>query len=199
MFLLPLLATLAQGATFVPGLIGGFDFSTEQPYTGLDLALHPDRHRGLAPVARATLGYGFTDARPLAFVEGGAAFALPREGPEIVRVGALLTAGVVDVTYRLPLEISNVDEDHHVGLIPGFMLLLEFEYGEERPFIVGARLGMLSAASNASCPTPELTSTCATWYPGLSGGFFARGQPLPWLYFDALIGPSPRLSLGVPF
>lgn len=196
MILITLLAA-AHASTFVPGITAGADFSTQQPLVGIDAALHPDLEDSWTPILRGTAVWAFSDDRPMGRLEAGLAMGLPHEG-EIVRLGAVVWTQIVDSPFRLPIGLSET-EDRRLGLIPGAELLVEFEYGERHPFVFGARLGVTAGVSNYLCPTPELTSDCAAWYPALAGGFYGRGQPLDWLYVEAIVGPSPRLTVGVPF
>jgi hypothetical protein len=200
--LTPLLALLlgsipASAGAIVLSPTIGHDFATDQFWAGLDFALHADGMRNVVPVGRITPGWAIADSRPMLFAEGGVAFALPREGA-IVRLGAVVNGTLLDAPYRLPWELRD-KEEAHLGIIPGMALLLEFEFGEERPFVFGARGGVRSSSSNYLCRVPDDVEHCLAWYPGFTGGFLGRGAVTDWLYLELLIGPSPYLAVGYPF
>lgn len=186
----------AQAGEIVLGAAGGRDFPTDQFWTGIQAAAHPDGEDKWSGMGRLMLGWGFADDFPMAQVEAGFLGAVPHPG-ETVRLGIVASAEIVATRYRLPLEFSDVDR--HVGLIPGIELLVEFEFFDERPFVFGARGGVQSASSNYLCPTTDEVETCLVWFPAFVGGFYGRGAVTDWLYLEALIGPSPRIAIGYPF
>ena len=200
--LTPLLALLLASGSALAGAVVvspavGRDFATDQFWAGLDLALHADGMQVVAPVARITPRWAMADNRPMLTVAGGVAVPLPHDGAGI-RVGAVLDATLFDAPYRLPWEFRD-EEEAHLGLIPGVELLLEFEFGDTRPFVFGVRGGVRSSQSNYLCQTPDDVEHCMAWYPGFAGGFFGRGAVLEWLYLELLVGPSPFLAVGYPF
>lgn len=186
----------ALAGEIVLSAAGGRDFPTDQYWTGLQASVHADGQRKWAGTGRLAVGWGFADAYPLAQIEAGVLRALPRDG-EIVRVGVIASTNIVATRYRLPLELA--DADRHVGLVPGLELAVEFEFFDEKPFVVGARGGVQSASSNYLCPTTDDVEDCLAWYPAFTGGFFGRGLVAKWLYVEALVGPSPRVAIGAPF
>jgi len=200
--LTPLLALLlasvpaSAGALVLSPLVGR-DFATDQFWAGLDFALHADGMRKVAPVGRITPGWAMADSRPMLFAEAGVAVALPHDGA-IVRLGAAVNGTLFNAPYRLPMELRD-EEDAHLGIIPGVELLLEFEFGEARPFVFGARAGVRSSSSNYLCQDPHDIENCLAWYTGFSGGFLGRGAITEWLYLELLVGPSPHLTVGYPF
>lgn len=200
--LTPLLALLLASVPAGAGAIVlsptiGRDFATDQFWAGLDFALHADGMQVVAPVARLTPGWAIADNRPMVTVEGGVAVPIPHDGAG-VRIGAVVEATLFNSPYRLPWSFRD-DDEAHLGLIPGAEALLEFEFGEDRPFVFGVRAGVRSSSSNYLCQTPDEVEYCMAWYPGFSGGFFGRGAVLEWLYLELMVGPSPYLAVGYPF
>lgn len=191
----------AWGGTAVLAASAGRDFPTAQYWTGLDLSLHPDGERGWAPMGRVAPGWGFADEFGLLHLEAGVTWVIPREGKqELVRLGAVASAlGAAPVDRDLPLEFTETEQGRHLGIVPGIEALVEFEYPGERPFVFGVRGGIQSVSSNYLCDQPDEVEGCLTWTPGFMGGFYGRGPVLDWLYLEALIGPSPRLTVGYPF
>ncbi len=199
--MMPALALLfftlqADAREIVLSAAGGRDYSTDQFWTGLDAAILPDKERGWSGYGRLTPAWGFADAFPFLSVEAGVFAALPREG-EIVRIGLIASTLVLGSRFRLPVQFGQ--GDRYWGLIPGIEAAAEFEFFEEKQFIVGVRLGVRPASSNYLCPTPDDVERCLSWFPGATGGFYARGKLTSWLYLSGIIGPSPQVALGYAF
>lgn len=197
--LLALLLTLspARAGEIVVGASGGFDFPTSQFWAGPEFALQPDGDANWAPVVRVHPAWGFSDKYPFLYLEAGLEHGLPVVGARALRVGLVASTEVVGETYRLPLMFA--DGARRWGLIPGIEATVELEFFEKRPLIVGVRGGVSAASSNYLCAQPNQVDDCLTWFPGFTGGFYARGQVVKNLYVEGLVGPSPRLGVGYAF
>jgi hypothetical protein len=194
-----LLATNANAGVgaFTASLNGGWDYCTDQPWAGVELALHPTNTKGFAPTARISPAYGFVDPRPMLFTEAGAVVVVPHDEATI-RFG-LIARGISAVSpYRLAAGNSRVG-DNYVGLVPGGMMSIEFEWGTEAPFTIGARGGVGSAASNAFCSEGEDGTECVTWEPAFIGGFYLRARLKVGMAFEVILGPTASASVGWSF
>lgn len=192
-----LIASPADAGAGTVSAAVGRDFATNQFFTGLDAAWRTDGNTSWTPFGRLTGAWALADDRPIVFAEGGVTYALPRDG-ETVRIGLVLTAAVFSAPYRMPIAFSD-KAGAHLGLIPGMEFLTEFEFGEEHPFVFGARAGLRSAYANHMCAVPDEMEDCLVWYGAFTGGFYGRGALFGALYIELLIGPSPLLTIGYQF
>lgn len=196
LLLLSLLSPAHAGAT-VTALTGGVDFSTSNPWAGLELALHPTNTEGLAPVARLAPGWAFVDGQPLILAELGFMARVP-EDEAIVRVGLVGRALFTGAEHALPVGLFE-GESANYGLIPGGMAVLEFEWGTDTlPFVftTGARAGLGAAVYDEECEDELDYPDCATWSAAFIGGFMARARTPKGLSAELVVGPTLHLSVG---
>jgi hypothetical protein len=197
--LLALLLTLspARAGEIVVGASGGWDFPTDQFWTGPELAFYPDGEKKWGGLVRVHPAWGFADAYPFLSVEGGVVRGFEVEGAHAVRAGVVLGAQVIAESYPVPFQFATGTRNW--GVVPSVEGLVEFEFYEDRPLVVGLRFGVAATSSNSLCDQPDQIDTCLTWPAGIAGGFYARGQVAKSLYLEGLVGPSPRLALGYAF
>ncbi|MBA2319897.1 MAG: hypothetical protein H0V89_01970, partial [Deltaproteobacteria bacterium] len=192
-----LAAGLALGGNAAISAGGGFDSPTEQPWVGLDLALFPGHARGVAAHGRLTGGYGFADESPLGIVELGFTGVIPND-EAIVRLGLAARFEGIYTEYGAAVALGalGAEGDPAFGLIPGGMLLLEFEWGEEAPFTVRASGGASSIAVQCGLETND---DCIGWRGGFLGGISARGRLKSGIFLEAAAGPSVSALVGYGF
>lgn len=193
-----LLATPALAGTVVVGGAGGLDFPTTQPWVGPEVALHADRSPGvLVPTGRLAAVYAFEDARPAAIAEVGLLARVPDRN-RTVRAGLAVRTWFLRAPYRLPIG-WDADDQHHdrIGFIPSVVGRIEFEFTKRRTFVFGVEAGVAASASAYLCDANDTDqANCLSWFPGLVGGLYGRGELTQRLYVDAVLGPSARVAVG---
>jgi hypothetical protein len=194
-----LLVSVAFGGNAAVSAGGGFDAATEQPWAGLDLALFPSQDHGFAAFGRVNGGYGFADG-PLGALELGGAFVIPNE-EAVVRLGLAGRIAGIYTDYRAPIPVGAApsDGDPAPGLLPGGMLVVEFEWGDEAPFTLRGAGGVGSTAAAVPCDGLDVFYQCIGWRPGFLGGISARGRLKNGLFLEALGGPSLQALVGYGF
>jgi hypothetical protein len=195
------------GTTIALSAAGGFDFTTRQPWLGLDVAFQPDQLRGFAFAGRVQAGWGFGDQRPLGVVQLGFAGVVPAESA-LVRVGLLAHAELYVVDYPLPVQVGEPVEGTfgNFGMFPGGLLLAELGWhraGTRGPaaWSIGLRLGAAPVAVVEECPFNGTSQDelCYGSRVGILGGITGRLRFHEGVYLEAVGGPSPMLSLGYAF
>lgn len=185
-----LVATALAGVPVISGA-GGYDVPTDQPWTGLDLALLPTKATGVEPVARLTPAWGFGDRSPVVFGEIGLMVHLPEE-EALLRGGIVFRPTLITGQFRTPIRLGSA-----AGLVPAVFAQIEFEWTPEAPLTIGFRGGPASTVSDYACDQdhPE-PSTCLTWHVGFGGGMYARKRFASGLALEAVIGPTAALTVG---
>ncbi len=194
--LIGLLSPALAGAAVV-GLTGGVDFSTSNPWAGVELALHPTHTQGVAPVLRLAPGWAFIDGQPLVLGELGFMARVP-EDEAVVRVGLVGRVLFTGAKHDLPLGVFEAESARY-GLIPGAMAALEFEWGDGRfpfTFSTGARAGVGSAVYDAACEEDSDRPDCLNWSASFIGGFLGRIRTDTGLSVEVVLGPTTHLSVG---
>lgn len=195
------------GTTIALSAAGGFDFTTRQPWLGLDVAFQPDQLRGFAFAGRVQAGWGFGDQRPLGVVQLGFAGVVPAESA-LVRIGLLAHAELYVVDYPLPVQVGEPVEGTfgNFGMFPGGLLLAELGWhraGKRGPaaWSIGLRLGAAPVAVVEECPFNGTSQDelCYGSRVGILGGITGRLRFHEGVYLEAVGGPSPMLSLGYAF
>lgn len=194
------LATLAHAGTAAIAVGGGYDLVTSQPWTGLDLALHPSQDHGFAAIGRVQSWYGFADRAPLGSLELGGTFVVPHD-EAIIRAGLLFRGTVIYTEYPAAVRPfgPGAAGDPALGLLPGGMALVEFEWGTEAPFTLRLAGGTQSQAGATACDPSDVLDQCVSWGGGFIGGLSARYRTKGGLYAEAWAGPSPSLVVGYAF
>jgi hypothetical protein len=82
-----------------------------------------------------------------------------------------------------------------VGLVPGVLGSIEFEWGEEAPLTLGARFGLGSAIFDVD--DEECTADpCLRWLPSFIGGFTGRFRLRSGFALEVVAGPTSHLAVG---
>ncbi len=197
MLLLSLVTVARAGAVGI-GVGGGYDLITDQPWTGLDVALHPTQDHGFAGIGRIQGWYGFADRAPLGSLELGGVFVVPN--PEaVIRAGLLFRGTAVYTEYPASVRPFGPGQPDapKVGFLPGGMALVEFEWGTEAPFTL--RLAGGTQSQGSACSDTAILEDCVKWAGGFIGGISARYRTKGGLYAEAWAGPSPSLVVGYAF
>lgn len=197
--------SVGSAETVVLGAAGGLDFPTRQPWAGLDLAIHPDSPDVWSGMGRVQAGWAFADGKPFANVEGG--FTRNFTGQEATfRIGLAVRSWIYIANYRLPLQVSEPDPAGFgtLGFIPGGWLVGEIEWDREAEkgpaaWSVGLKAGASSVAAVRDCVDNGEAALCTAWNAGVVGGFTFRLRMHEGLALEALVGPSPSLSVGYAF
>ena len=191
----------------VSGAVGA-DLPTNQLWTGVELAAHPNQDQGLAGVLLVTPAYSLSENTGLMWVEAGATIAIPNaDAPEaIVRAGLVGRAAIPVVTYPLPLRLGDTGKPG-VGVAPAVQALLEFGWlPKPRPdrgpearspgAALGIRIGPASEISAVACNETEDPDDCLRWVSGILATFYTRVDLKNGLHFEARAGTSFSLSVG---
>jgi hypothetical protein len=216
----------AQGEDLVDvavSVVGGMNYPTHQPWSGIDLHVIPDNTKGMAPIGRINFGYHLFDLRPAGTLELGLAGTVPQE-EAWVRVGVIgrLTMTVAD--YGLPISFGSPEEGTFgaPGLLPGGLIFTEMDYRWEdretvlRDLVIGIRGGVGSIASSSWCETEDtglveeaedgsilgVEATgyeCQRWMPGFIGGFYSRLRFKGNVYVEVELGTGPWVGIGYVF
>lgn len=177
--------------------IGGYDDPTRNVYTGLELQLHARNRSGFGVIGAVSGSWAFTEGTPLTKAELGLVHHIPAERA-IVRVGLLAHTSLITVPYRVAVPIARKD-DQRTGLVPLAQLLLEFEYGDDNPFVFGIRAGMGSALSNFRCADPNDLSDCAVWTETVIASASGKAFFKSGLYGELTLGHISKLGIGYHF
>lgn len=193
--------------TVVLAASGGYEFTTQQGIAGLDLAFHHDGDHGFAFEGRVLGGWAFTDARPIGRVEAGFSGVVPNRDNLLVRVGLIAGSVVAVAPYPLSFQVGGVPEDDsygHVGFMPYGLFLAEL--GWRRPlapkgwstWALGLRIGAGPLLRIGPCDD-DPAANCASPQVAFQGGLSARVRLRNGLHVEAMVGPSPQVSLGYAF
>lgn len=189
-------ASAAWAGSWVVSGGGGFDLPLNEPWAGVDVALHPTQDGGIEPAARITPAFGFGDMAPVVFAEAGAYVRVP-EDEAVLRLGLLIEANVAVARYRLPLMSGDPRDGWALGVVPGAQLDLQFAWTPDAPLVVGARGGPIATASDYACTVDGADPAyCVTWHPGFGGGLYARKQTARGLSIEASLGTTSWLLVG---
>jgi hypothetical protein len=201
---LALALTVASTASAAsPGYItlagaAGYDDQNRALWGGIDLALRPDNREGFGVIAGFTPAYGgFQDERPMAFAELGLVRHIKAE-QAVVRLGAVFRTGIVSLPYQTAVTIAET-QSGEFGLTPAVMLHIEFEYGEDTPFVFGIRAGMGTGVSNFRCINPDDLSNCALWTETFVANAFGNFRLKNGLFGELMFGHTSKLSIGYAF
>jgi len=184
---------LATAAAPTLSATAGLDFPTDQPWAGLELAVHPTHQQGVGFAGRLAPGWGFGDGQPLVLVEAGALAVVPND-EAIVRLGLVGRAMLLRAEYSLPAGMSAGELEW--GVVPGAMAVLEFEWVGKTTVTVGGRAGAGSAAYDTYCGD-DADPSCFTWSPSFIGGFYGRLRLPNRFAAELLLGPTAHVSLGI--
>lgn len=195
MILISLVQAAYAGAA-VLSAAGGFDMPTDQPWSGVEIALHATNTKGFAPIARFAPAYGFGDRGPIAFGELGLLAVLP-EDEAVLRAGLAVRPTFLYAQERMPVGFGDPENGRIFGITPAVYGVIEFEFHPESPWTLGIRGGPASTASDYQCEVdnPDLP-TCLTWHVGFGGGFEVRKRWESGLALDAILGTTTQLSVG---
>ena len=176
----------------------GYDDQNRALWGGIDIALRPDNRGGFGVIAGFTPGYGgFQEERPLAFAELGLVRHIKAE-QAIVRIGAVFRTGIMSLPYETAVTIADT-QTGEFGLTPAIMMHVEFEYGEETPFVFGIRAGMGTGVSNFRCIDPDDLTTCALWTETFIANAFGNVRLKNGLFGELMFGHTSKLSIGYAF
>ncbi len=176
----------------------GYDDQNRALWGGIDFALRPDNRKGFGIIAGFTPSYGgFQDERPLAFAEFGLVRYVQAE-QATVRIGAVFRTGIVSLPYQTAVTLGET-ETGEFGLSPAIMMHVEFEYGEDTPFVFGIRAGMGTGVSNFRCIDPDDLSGCAIWTETFVANAFGNVRLKNGLFGELMIGHTSKLSIGYAF
>lgn len=191
-------AAASFAATPTVSVAAGNDFPTDEWWTGAQVALQPSGDALVQPVGRLVGAYGLIDGTPLAIGEIGAMVRVP--SPEAtVRVGLLARPELAITRYRPPIALAHTGS-RYVGLIPGGLAQLEFEWTPEAPFALGVKGGMASSVTDVFCDEDATDrTTCVSWFAGFVGGFTVRKQFANGLSGEVILGTQLAVSIGWAF
>ena len=187
-----ILAIPAYGGAVTTSANAGWDFRDSALWSGVELAVHPTNTQGTAFIGRLSRGWGFGEAQPRVLGEFGFATVVPQE-QATVRVGLVGQALVTRTEYVLPIILAS--DDTYTGIIPSGMGLVEFEYGENWRYAIGARAGLGPEITNIQCGA-EIEPWCLRWTTGFAGGFYARARLGSGFAAELSLGPSSSLAVG---
>ncbi len=194
------LVTAAHAGAVALAAGGGYDLLTAQPWTGLDVALHPSQDHGFAGIGRIQGWYGFADRAPLGSIELGGVFVVPN--PEaVIRAGLLFRGTPIYTEYPASVRPfgAGAPDAPKVGFLPGALALVEFEWGTEAPFTLRLAGGSQPQAGAVACNDGDVLNECVSWAGGFVGGISARYRTKGGLFGEAWAGPSPSLVVGYAF
>ncbi|MFT6147181.1 MAG: hypothetical protein ACJATT_005564 [Myxococcota bacterium] len=197
------LALTATASAASPGYLtlaaaAGYDDQNRALWGGIDLALRPNNRKGFGVIAGVTPAFGgFQDERPMGFAELGLVRYIRAE-QATVRLGAVFRTGIVSLPYRTAVTLGET-ETGEFGLTPALMLHIEFEYGEDAPFVFGIRAGLGTGVSNFRCVDPDDLGNCAVWTETFVASAFGNVRLKNGLFGELMFGHISKLSLGYAF
>lgn len=187
--------------------LGGYHYESQQPWSGVDVALHSTQRRGFSGQARLQLGVGFVGAVPIGVFEGGVNGVIPSK-QAVIRLGLVGRVSGMYADYPLPFQVGGTPEEEdgrRFGFSPGGQLQVEFEW-QDLPgkavdtWTFGARAGgTVVVAAMAECDQPLDDASCLVPIGAFAGGFYGRLVFEPGVMLEAFAGPSPSLSVGYRF
>ena len=156
--------------------------------------------KGFAALGRIQGGYGFADQAPIGALEIGGTFVVPND-EAIIRAGLVAKATAIYTEYPAAVRPFGVGlpGDPAVGLLPGAMVIVEFEWGDVQPFTLRLAGGTQSQAGAIQCFSTDVNYECVKWSGGFIGGLEARYRAKNGLFGEAWVGPSPSLVVGFAF
>ena len=188
-------ASVSAAQIQVHSLAGGFDYATDQPWAGVELARHPHSQRGFVLAGRGVFGFGFADRRPLVISELLAMWVIPsREA--IIRLGGGTRSVLAVTDYGTPRDLFRLGDDWRLGWIPGVLAVLEMEFGARAPITVGLAAGGSPTLALTACDVGDTLDTCESWLYGFIGGFFGRKRFRNGLVLELRAGPTSHFSVG---
>lgn len=187
------LLTTAHAGVLTVSAAGGYDFPTSEPWSGVELALHPTQTQGFAMSARLAPAWGFIEGQPLLFGEVGVHGVLPSEDATI-RLGVVARVVGLHAEQGVPVGLES-----GLGVAPAGLASLEFEWGEQTPFTFGVRGGLGAAMYDTQCEDDADRPACLSWSTAFIGGFHARVRTPSGFAAEAQLGPVSQLSIGWAF
>ncbi|MCB9662614.1 MAG: hypothetical protein H6732_00725 [Alphaproteobacteria bacterium] len=181
---------------------GGWDYPTQLPVAGLQLAVRHDGRRGFAFLGEVQGLWAFLDDRPLVRAEAGFAAVVPTRERALVRVGVVGGASLYTAPYAIPFQVGGApttDDYGHLGVLPHGAFVAELGWRRDaargaEAWAFGVRLGAALSTTSAACAV--VASDCAQPQVVFDGGIQARLRLQNGLYVEVLAGPSPRVGLG---
>lgn len=203
LLLLSLLSPTAHAGAFTAAVAGGPDFTINEVWTGVDLALHPTQRYGWAFQARLTPAWGFIYNNPLLFAEVGVTAVLP-EDEATLRLGLIARGVGILRNGNVPLGGVIGEDDEYgdalqLGVSPSAMLTAELELGTmtDTVFTIGGRAG--AGAYTIPYCIENVSEECEEWSVGFVGAFTGRMR-LPFgLSAELWVGTTMQLSIGYAF
>jgi hypothetical protein len=188
-------ATALAGAPVISGT-GGFDVPTDQPWAGVEFAVHPTNDHGVALVGRVAPAWGFGDDAPVVFSQIGFMAHLP-EDETLLRGGIVLAPMFAIGQFRMPVQFGDPSTGTTLGIVPAVLIAFEFEWNPDAPLTIGFAGGPASTASDYACDSEHIdTAKCITWHTGFGGGVYLRKRTVGGVAFEARIGATTALSVG---
>lgn len=195
LLLTALVGPSATAGTLTTSAAGGWDFRSDDLWSGVDVSLVPTRTEGVELIGRISPGYGFIEQQPRLGADLGFVGVIPQR-QATVRLGLVAEGLLTRARYRMPLNLAS-NEDGSTGIIPAGMGLIEFEYGDSFRYTVGARAGVGSEVTNILCGWLAFEDpSCLAWAPGFAGGFVGRIRWEKGFAAEVFAGPTMRLSVG---
>ncbi|MBN2798281.1 MAG: hypothetical protein JXX28_03975 [Deltaproteobacteria bacterium] len=185
------LAGVALGGTWTMSGAVGHDFSVAEPWAGVALARHPGQGAPVQGIGQLAPAWGFAEGAPYLLGEIGVLARIP-EDEAVVRVGVIGAATGLSGGSEAPIALGG-----GLGISPGLMGALEFEWGDRAPLTFSARGGVGSALYD-TCETDEETG-CYHWTAAFVGGFGLRYRSPGGLSLEGRLGPSSDLRIGWAF
>ena len=215
--------TLMPGAASAGGIpvkvsaaaAGGYTFATQQPWTGVDIAVHSYQQRGFGMSGRMVAGVNLFDVRPAVSGELGLNGVVPDKNA-IIRLGVAGGGQMTFANYPLPVQAPGeltVDGFGLFGFIPYGVITADIDLRwTDRPrapesLTIGLRAGVGSISGVVDCIDEAASAEegravgtlCDRWVPGFIGGFVGRLVLRNGFFLEAEAGPSPRLAIGYAF
>lgn len=188
-----LLALPAYGGAVTTSANAGWDFRDSALWSGVELAIHPTNTEGTAFIGRLNPSWGFSDEQPRVLGEFGFATVVPQKEQATVRAGLVAQVLYTRAQHTMPIVLSS--DELYSGLVPAGMGLVEFEYGENWRYAIGARAGVGPEITNIYCDS-EIEPSCLRWTAGFAGGFYARMRLSGGFAAELAVGPSSSLAVG---
>lgn len=200
---MPTTAHAAPSSVSIAGA-GGWTYTTKQPWAGLDIAFHHDGLSGFAFVGRVKGAYAIGDDRPFGDVELGFMGVAPTQEKATVRVGVRAGLEVYTAVFPMRFTVPSTYDPQAWGAV-GFLPygVIAAELGWTAPenakavatYALGLDAGLGLSVARQSCtddPTQICTEPGMAFYGGLTGRMALKNG----FFMQALVGPTPTLSLG---